>query len=29
MDTKKGMGRWDELGNWDSHIYISMNETDN
>ena len=23
MDTKGGKGRWDELGDWDRHIYTT------
>ena len=29
MNTKQGKGRWDELGDWDWHIYITMYKTHN
>ena len=29
MDTKGGIGAWDELGDWDRHIYTTMYKTDN
>ena len=29
MDTKEGKEEWDELGQWDWHIYTSMRKTDN
>ena len=28
-DTKGGRWRWDELGDWDWHIYTTMYKTDN
>ena len=28
-DTKRGRGEWDELGDWDWHIYTSMYQTGN
>ena len=29
MDSKGGKGEWDELGDWDWHIYTSMYKIDN
>ena len=29
MDTKGGSGGWDELGDWDWHIYTNMYKIDN
>ena len=29
MDTKEGRGQWDELGDWDWHIYTTMYKIDN
>ena len=29
MDTKWGKGGWDELGDWDWHIYTNMYKIDN
>ena len=29
MDTKRGRWEWDELGDWDWHIYTTMYKTDN
>ena len=28
MDTKEGKGWWDELRNWDRHVYATMCRTD-
>ena len=27
IDTKRGKGRWDELGDWDRHIYTAMHKS--
>ena len=29
MDTKGGNGGWDELGDWDWHVYTNMYKIDN
>ena len=29
MDTKEGKGGWDELGDWDWHVYTTTDKTDN
>ena len=29
MDTKGGKGEWEELGDWDWHIYTNMYKIDN
>jgi len=28
MDAKEGKGGWDELGDWDGHLYTIMYKTD-